>query len=1498
MNKARLLLVLALLVGCGTWAEAASDDARSGGRVPAFADGERVAFLGDSITRAGGWHALVALFHETRFPARKVEWLNAGVSGDTAEAALRRLHWDVLDRRPDRVVVMFGVNDVGVTLYDGENGPEKIAAREARLVAYERAMRALVAALREAGVGIVLCSPPPYEERGNFPPDKVARLGAADAVARCAEIVRRIGAEAGLPVVDFHEPMRRMAADFQKTNPAFSLFGDRVHPTPAGHLVMAFHFLKAMEVPAVVAEVDTAHTRFSLPGDALPMAFDDEQRRALPLVPWQEELNAEIVRVVGLPEGYHEVRVDGESVGVWWHTELAAGVNLASLASTPRLRLAQEMRRWHAERHAARAIGPRVLAAIRHQVLEPAGVDAADAEAVARALEGRPEAAQQARFAKEVETTARRAAEADRKLAELKKRIAPACVEVRPLADPLDAAKRRADFSARRSAAALDALAREFFALIDFDATDDLAEIKRRLEAGDSAGALAAWRDRFLAKLADADARGWDAFVPAGALSTPEARRGEVLARAAELHAGKIVPSRPPMPPGEVWLPPGPPSTNGATNPWSPALFRPLAEAHAIDGDARHLSRYFEYMDDWAMHETCDEALEGTDISDTASKGASLVADAHAVWRAIAASPAGPGAVPADTLARVQLRLVRLYLAPGLVYHASNPQNWTPGGTAALMSAALLFDEFRFAPRLFDLARRRHENYGVIQFFPDGSETENALWYNAHYHEGASRALALAEALAALPSERRPAWADAINTPEWKAEQTEKLIARARFFVRMLAPPGVYPIGNRSDLRKLPDWISRGLVEFAGAAGAHDVAATLATYAGGSGRARQLDAFPWRGAFLLREGREGAQGHAHFFCSPLPGGGHALRALKNNNSLGLAVAGRDLLVGGSVGPYSYERTPLRVDGREQFFNAGLGNPGGEKNHKGFGVAYVDAPPPAWRLHDGEDFALVEGEYAGPYGDFVDDHHDDKNYAPGFLARRAADVLTGVTHRRQVFRIKAAGIWVVVDRVSADRLRAFSLDWRFPVRAEAPTGEGRRPLPYPHPLASAEDVTASSDTGIVKMDTPDAAGVTLRHFGPALEFAREREDGSQLARDFTLRYKLYDQLKVSGTWRGSGGDELMVALVMPRAPGDPEPVIDVRPVGDGRATVGFVARTPAGMPVGFLAAWTGAARLGVAGEDAESEALLVAGKARLVLGERRADGLVGDRVRGWTGGEETPIFTPVAPVRFSPARDVLLAGETVELTSDTPDVELRYTLDGGEPGPLSPRYEGPIVIERSTRLRARAYRIGAGAETAEAATDFSRVSPVSSAFFRVEPMIVAPRPEAARSRPGLAVRRWEGGWRDLLLFPERARETERAVSPALFDRVTPRADAAFAVEYMGGFVAHADGVYTLHAPAEWVSSAQEAGYHLHVELAGRAWYPATTRHAYGTWSVALTKGVHPLRVYYADYRRDAVARQNHPGLRLNTVWDGLVPSLRVSGPGLAAGPINASQVVQP
>lgn len=52
------------------------------GQEPIFRNGDRVCFAGSSIARKGGNFHYINLFYATRYPDRKITFLNGGIGGD------------------------------------------------------------------------------------------------------------------------------------------------------------------------------------------------------------------------------------------------------------------------------------------------------------------------------------------------------------------------------------------------------------------------------------------------------------------------------------------------------------------------------------------------------------------------------------------------------------------------------------------------------------------------------------------------------------------------------------------------------------------------------------------------------------------------------------------------------------------------------------------------------------------------------------------------------------------------------------------------------------------------------------------------------------------------------------------------------------------------------------------------------------------------------------------------------------------------------------------------------------------------------------------------------------------------------------------------------------------------------------------------------------------------------------------------------------------------
>jgi GH43 family beta-xylosidase len=96
--------------------------------------------------------------------------------------------------------------------------------------------------------------------------------------------------------------------------------------------------------------------------------------------------------------------------------------------------------------------------------------------------------------------------------------------------------------------------------------------------------------------------------------------------------------------------------------------------------------------------------------------------------------------------------------------------------------------------------------------------------------------------------------------------------------------------------------------------------------------------------------------------------------------------------------------------------------------------------------------------------------------------------------------------------------------------------------------------------------------------------------------------------------------------------------------------------------------------------------------------------------------------------ISPRGAVFNKEAVVTLTSRTPGAEIRYTLDGGEPGASSPLYEKPFPLAKSATVKARAFKQG------------MTTSAVSSVRFAqtADKLPDNPAPNAAPGNPPLEV----------------------------------------------------------------------------------------------------------------------------------------------------------------
>lgn len=323
--------------------------------------GDRVVFYGDSITQARHYTAFVETYVVTRFPKLDVTFVHSGWGGDGVKGGAggdidHRLERDVMAYQPTVLTIMLGMNDGGQRPFDA-----------ALFEAYSSGYRHIVETVRRSrpGIRITVLQPSPY--------DDVTRAadfeGGYNAVLRrYGQFVKDLAATERLTVADLNDPVVRSLTRAQAADPAAAarLIPDRIHPGPQITLVMAQAVLEAWDAPATVTEVEIdaprkaarvqVQTRVSdvRAGDgiawtqedeALPMPLDVQDPLTVLVLrssDFVEALDRQPLRVVGLPGGSYELRVDGESVGTFGSDRLASGINLAELP-TPMTRQAAEV---------------------------------------------------------------------------------------------------------------------------------------------------------------------------------------------------------------------------------------------------------------------------------------------------------------------------------------------------------------------------------------------------------------------------------------------------------------------------------------------------------------------------------------------------------------------------------------------------------------------------------------------------------------------------------------------------------------------------------------------------------------------------------------------------------------------------------------------------------------------------------------------------------------------------------------------------------------------------------------------------------------------------------------------------------------------------------------------------------------------------------------------------------------------------------------------------
>jgi lysophospholipase L1-like esterase len=227
----------------------------------AVKDGEKIGFLGDSITAAGwGNPAGYAKLVVAGLAANqiKVEAEPAGIGGHKSNNMLERLDRDVLSKKPQWMTLSCGVNDVwhgkhGVPLNDAQaaaNTYEKRSPSEPDKGTYEKNITAIVDRAQAAGVKVVLLTATVIKE--DLESDENHKLVPYN------DFLRRLAKEKNLPLADLNTMFQK--AIKAANQPGKNVFtSDGVHMNIEGNKLMAVGVLQAFGLnPAQIKKAEAA----------------------------------------------------------------------------------------------------------------------------------------------------------------------------------------------------------------------------------------------------------------------------------------------------------------------------------------------------------------------------------------------------------------------------------------------------------------------------------------------------------------------------------------------------------------------------------------------------------------------------------------------------------------------------------------------------------------------------------------------------------------------------------------------------------------------------------------------------------------------------------------------------------------------------------------------------------------------------------------------------------------------------------------------------------------------------------------------------------------------------------------------------------------------------------------------------------------------------------------------------------------------------------------
>ena len=178
---------------------------------------------------------------------RNLEVINAGIPANTTRDARKRFERDVLDRKPDIVVIQFGINDAAIDVWKTPPASESRVS----LLEYEANLTYFIQTLSERGIEVILMTPNPKQwtakminKYGLAPYDPKDRDGFNLFLKKYAQLVRDIAHREQVPLVDVYREFERWENLHNIT--MADLLLDGIHPNSRGHQIVAGRLIEQL----------------------------------------------------------------------------------------------------------------------------------------------------------------------------------------------------------------------------------------------------------------------------------------------------------------------------------------------------------------------------------------------------------------------------------------------------------------------------------------------------------------------------------------------------------------------------------------------------------------------------------------------------------------------------------------------------------------------------------------------------------------------------------------------------------------------------------------------------------------------------------------------------------------------------------------------------------------------------------------------------------------------------------------------------------------------------------------------------------------------------------------------------------------------------------------------------------------------------------------------------------------------------------------------------